>query len=224
MDIDGWSARSLHRQSLVYVVYSIYSVFGPRKNKPHNTSYPMATPDIQGTFTDIYNKEADALFRFCLIRVSDREQALDLVQEIFVRFWQTITQDTREIEHPRAFLFTIARNAIIDWYRKKKAVSLEGLQDPETEEPYEHLSDSALMDSKLEGEGRFLIDKIRELSPGNRDAVYLRFVEGLAPPDIAKVLKVSTNAASVRINRGIQELKKLTGYDIEITGGDERLE
>ncbi len=181
----------------------------------------MTSQGLQSTFTDIYNKEADALFRFCLLRVSDREQALDLVQEVFTRFWQAMTQEKREdIEHPRAFLFMSARNAIIDWYRKKKAVSLEGLQDPETEEPYEQLSDSALTESKLEGEGRFLIDKIGKLSPGNKDAVYLRYVEGLSPPEIAKVLKISTNATSVRINRGVEELRKLTGYDIEIGGGE----
>lgn len=184
----------------------------------------MAIPNIQGTFTDIYNKEADAIFRFCYLRVSDREQALDLAQEVFTRLWQTMNQESRDIDHPRAFLFTIARNAIIDWYRKKKAVSLEAMEHEETDEPYEQLSDSALMDSKLEGEGRFLIDKIEKLSPGNKDAVYLRFVEGLAPPEIANILKISTNAASVRINRGIEELRKLTGYDIEIQGGEKRSE
>ncbi len=179
----------------------------------------MAKPDIQGTFTDIYTKEADAIFRFCYLRVSDREQALDLAQEVFTRLWQTMNQEGRAIEHPRAFLFTIARNAIIDWYRKKKAVSLEAMENDDTQEPYEPISDSAIADSKLEGEGRFLIDKISDLSPGNKDAVYLRFVEGLSPPEIAEVLKISTNAASVRINRGIQELRKLTRYDIEEDGG-----
>ena len=175
---------------------------------------------LESTFTDIYHKESDALFRFCFFRISDREQALDLVQEIFTRFWQTLNDKGHSIEHTRAFLYTIARNAIIDWYRKKKPVSLEGLEDPETEEPYEQLSDSALIDSKLEGEGRFLIEAISKLSPGHRDAVFLRFVEGMPPPEIAKVLKISTNAVSVRINRGIDELRKLTGYDKEIGPGD----
>ncbi len=176
---------------------------------------------LRSTFTDIYNTEADALFRFCLIRVSDREQALDLVQEIFTRFWQTMNQEGRYIDYPRAFLFTVARNAIIDWYRKKKSISLESMADPETDEPYEAIQDSDLMDSKLEGEGRFLISAISKLSSGHRDAIYLRFVEGLSPPEIAKILGISTNATSVRITRGIEELRKLTGYDIEIDGGDD---
>jgi RNA polymerase sigma-70 factor (ECF subfamily) len=144
------------------------------------------------------------------------EQALDLSQEVFTRLWQSMNQAGTGIEYPRAFIFTVARNAIIDWYRKKKAVSLEAMESEEIGEPYEPLSDSAVMDSRLEGEGRFLVDKINQLSPGHKDAVYLRFVEGLSPPDIAKILKISTNAASVRINRGIEELRKVTGYDIEL--------
>lgn len=175
----------------------------------------MVKSEIQSTFTDIYNKEADAIFRFCYVRVSDREQAMDLAQEVFTRLWQTMAEKGKDVDYPRAFLFTIARNAIIDWYRKKKAISLEAMENPDSNEPYEPVSDSAFMDSRLEGEGRFLIDKIGTISQGNRDAVYLRFVEGLSPPEIASILNISSNAASVRINRGISELRKLTGYDIE---------
>ncbi|MEK7609789.1 MAG: RNA polymerase sigma factor [Patescibacteria group bacterium] len=169
---------------------------------------------LRKIFDEVYLAESDALFRFCLVRVSDREQAVDLVQEIFTRFWQNINSGT--IEYPRAFLFKVARNAIIDWYRKKKSISLESMADLETQEPYEQIHDSAILDSRLDGEGRFLISKIRDLGSGYRDAIYLRYVEGLSPPEIAEILGISTNAASVRINRGIEELRKLTGYDIEI--------
>ena len=165
-------------------------------------------------FNEIYAAESNALFRFCLIRVSDREQALDLVQETFTRFWQSMMRGD-SIDYPRAFLFKVARNCIIDWYRKKKSISLESLANPETEEPYEQIHDSAILDSKLDGEGRFLISKIRDLGPGYRDVIYLRYVEGLSPPEIAEILGIKTNAASVRINRGIEELRRLTGYDIE---------
>jgi RNA polymerase sigma-70 factor (ECF subfamily) len=126
-------------------------------------------------------------------------------------------EEREAIEKPKTFLFTIARNAIIDWYRKKKSVSLDAMADPETGDAYEPFSDEMATDIKLETEGRFLIDKIRELDPGYRDAVYLRFVEGLAPPDIARVLGLSTNATSVRITRGVEKLRRLTGYDIEHT-------
>lgn len=175
----------------------------------------MDKVNIKNRFTEIYEAESDPLFRFCLIKVSNREQALDIVQDVFLRFWQAMSKD-QEIEYPRVFLYTIARNRIIDWYRKKKSISLESLADPETEEPYENPDNIDLNNSKLDGEGRFLLMKIGELSSGNRDAVYLRFVEGLSPGEIGKILGISANAVSVRINRGIEELRRIAGYDIEI--------
>ncbi len=172
---------------------------------------------IEKSFNDVYTKESDAIFRFCINRVSDRDQALDLTQETFTKYWKALL-DGDVVDYPRTFLFTIARNSIIDWYRKKKSISLESLTDPETDEPYEPLSDDAANQLRLGAEGRFLVSKIHELGVGYRDAVYLRYVEGLSPPEIADILKLSINATSVRINRGIEELRRITGYDIEIRG------
>jgi RNA polymerase sigma-70 factor, ECF subfamily len=170
--------------------------------------------ELNDAFVAIYTDHSDAIFRFSCSRVSDREQALDITQEVFSRLWQSLI-DGKDIEYPKTFLFTIARNLIIDWYRKKKSVSLEGLASPETDEPYEPVPDDAETLLEMDAEGRFLVDKIGKLSSGYRDAVYLRFVEGLSPTEIAKIIGVSVNATSVRINRGVDELRKLTGYDIE---------
>lgn len=175
----------------------------------------MTTQDsLKSTFNATYTAEADAIFRFCLVRVSDREQALDLVQETFTRLWKTLSSG-KEMSNSRAFLFTVAHRLIIDWYRKKKSLSLESMSNDESGESYDQ-ADEATMYTGLEmgSEGRFLLEKIRELNPSYRQAVYLRFVEGLSPPEIGDILGISANAASVRINRGIRELRKLTGYDV----------
>ncbi|MBP6858699.1 MAG: sigma-70 family RNA polymerase sigma factor [Candidatus Pacebacteria bacterium] len=176
--------------------------------------------EAEKAFNDIYTSHADALFRFCLVKVSDREKALDLTQEVFTRFWQRMLEEVETIEKPKTFLFAIARNAIIDWYRKKKSVSLDAMTNEETGDPYEPFSDEMVSAVRLESEGRFLVDKIGELEPGYRDAIYLRFVEGLAPPEVARILGVSANAASVRITRGLDKLRSLTGYDIEMQDED----
>jgi RNA polymerase sigma-70 factor (ECF subfamily) len=166
-------------------------------------------------FHELYNSESDAVFRFCFIRVSDHEQALDLTQETFTRLWQSLIQG-KSIENGRAFLFTVAHRLIIDWYRKKKAVSLESLSiDDETRDPYEPADEKTHDGAGILAEGRFLLEKINELDQSYRQAVYLRFVEGMSPPEIGDILGISANAASVRINRGLRELRKITGYSPE---------
>ncbi len=172
--------------------------------------------DLINEFEKIYSANSDAIFRFCLIRVSDREQALDITQETFLRLWQNI-QEGKEILNYRAFIFTIARRLIIDWYRKKKSLSLDSMTTDDGDNVYD-VPDSSTTGEKLilGTEGRYLLDKINELEPSYREPLYLRFAEDLSPPEIGKILGISTNAASVRINRGIAELRKKTGYKDEM--------
>lgn len=151
------------------------------------------------------------IFRFCVVRVSDREQALDIVQDTFMRFWKTM-QTGESIENTKAFLFTVAHRLIIDWYRKKKSVSLEDMKIDDESEDYEPVEDGIRIDMENKAEGRFLLDKINNLSSGSRTVLHLRYIEGLSPPDIGKIMGISANATSVRINRALEELRKLSGY------------
>jgi RNA polymerase sigma-70 factor (ECF subfamily) len=167
--------------------------------------------DIKQTFEKIYESESDAIFRFCLVRVSNREQALDITQETFLRLWQSMLQN-KEILNNRAFLFTVAHRLVIDWYRKKKSFSLDSMMKGGEEDMYDPSDEMTKPKLELAAEGRYLIDKINELTDSNRDPVYLRYVEDLSPVAIGKILGISTNAASVRINRGLLELKKKAGY------------
>ncbi len=170
--------------------------------------------DIKYKFEEIYKVESDSIFRFCLVRVSNREQALDITQETFLRLWQTLSKN-EEVLNSRAFLFTVAHRLIIDWYRKKKSFSLDKMMsgDREGENAYDVIDDKSIVGVEAGMEGRFLLDKLQELDPTHRQPVYLRFVEGLSPPEIGKILGLSANAASVRVNRGLAELRKITGYE-----------
>ena len=168
--------------------------------------------DIVNKFEDIYEEQSDAIFRFSLVRVSGRETALDITQETFLRFWQSLSKG-EEIHNERAFLFTIAHRLIIDWYRKKKSVPFPKVMYEGEEIEYDPVDEQTLEVLGLGAEARYLLSKIDELPAQAKDPVYLRFVEGLSPPEIGKVLGISGNAASVRVNRGLVELRKKTGYD-----------
>ncbi len=168
--------------------------------------------NITHIFEKAYENESDAIFRFCLVRVSNREQALDITQETFLRLWQSLSRGEK-IQNERAFLFTVTHHLIIDWYRKKKSISLDNMQEKEDGEKYNIADKIAIENIEVEAEGRYLLEKIKELTPIHQDPVYLRFVEDLSPQEIGDILGVSANVISVRINRGLMELRKKTGYD-----------
>src|SRR5581483_1953547 len=79
-------------------------------------------------FLGIYDQHADEIFRFCLMKVSNREKAEDLTQDTFMRFWQAVRAG-ETIRNERAFPYTLARNPVIDWYRRKKETSLDAIQE-----------------------------------------------------------------------------------------------
>jgi len=114
---------------------------------------------IEKVFGEVYSRESDAIFRFCLLRTSDREVALDFTQDTFMRFWNSLVLE-KEIKNHRTFLFTIARNVVIDWYRKKKAFSLETLMEGNGEDGRSSFQLVAPENVELEVEAGFLIDKI----------------------------------------------------------------
>jgi len=161
-------------------------------------------------FKKSYEALSDAIFRFCLTRVSDREQALDLTQEIFLRLWKELSA-RKQIKNIRAFLFTVARNLIIDSYRKKKSVSLEATLVEGSEDKSEALAFDAHIETQAEADN--LIVHINALDETYRDAVYLRCVEEMKPKDIALIIGQSVNVVSVRISRGLSLLRKLMHYE-----------
>ena len=163
-----------------------------------------AEHDMNERFLAAYDTHADGLFRFVSFKLSDREMALDLVQETFTRLWDTMRSGT-VVENEKAFLFTIARRLVIDRYRARRASSLDALQeeygfDPidEIESPPERLA-----------EQKEAVALIRKLPETYQEVLLLRYVEGLEPRDIARVVGDSANAVTVRLHRGLEKLRTL---------------
>ncbi|MDO8569440.1 MAG: RNA polymerase sigma factor [bacterium] len=170
----------------------------------------MTIDDDKKRFTDIYNQESDALFRFCLFRVSDREKALELTQETFTRLWSSISSSKR-VENPRALLYVVARHLIIDWYRRVKPVSLESLATENGNKEFDLQDEKATMDIEISADAGRVLRMLDNLESQYREVIYFRYVEDLAPRDIAKILELNANTVSVRLTRGIEALRKLMG-------------
>jgi RNA polymerase sigma-70 factor (ECF subfamily) len=153
-------------------------------------------------FLETYDAHADEIFRFCVMKVSNKEKAQDLTQETFMRFWQAIrTGET--IRQDRAFLYTLARNLVIDWYRKKKETSLDAIQ----EEGVDFMGEGRA-DVERTAEMNEVLAVINDLDEKSRDVILLRYVEGWTPQEIGDLHGESANAVSVRLNRAIKKVQE----------------
>ncbi|HYC34468.1 MAG TPA: RNA polymerase sigma factor [Candidatus Paceibacterota bacterium] len=168
----------------------------------------MANKHIIHKFEGIYRENIDPLFRFIRFRISDREEAIDLTEEVFFRLLREMEKG--KVKHPRAFIYRVARNLVIDWYRKEKSLPMKPFSDQENEEEvFVDMFESQLPSAEVTAEANRAIDAIKKLPPLYRESVYLRLVEELSPKEIADILNESANTISVRINRGFAELHKM---------------
>lgn len=158
----------------------------------------------ENRFLKSYDLHADALFRFAYFRVSDKEAARDIVQDVFTETWKYLVGGG-EIENMRAFLYQTARNRIVDYYRKHTSSSLDTIQESGLDFGDERSKEV----SEAKTEALHMLRLFEKVDEKYREPVLLRYMEGMGVKEIAEILGESENNASVLIHRGIEQLKKL---------------
>lgn len=154
-------------------------------------------------FRRVYEEYADAIFRFCWFRLFDREEAADAMQEVFFRFWKYL-EEGHIVENHKAFLYKVATNHLINLYRKKKPISLDELREEGFDVGFDETESRVnILD------GKRALERLDKLDPKYREVIFLRFVEGLGPREIADLNGESENVVSVRLNRALKKLKEL---------------
>ena len=162
----------------------------------------MEKAESEKEFLQFYDSESDALFRFVFFRVSDRETAKDIVQESFLKLWEVLVSQAK-VENPRALLFRIASNKVIDRYRKKKEYSLDLLEEAGYDAPQ---IENVPIEERIDLHAA--LETLQALPEKYREAVWLRNVEEWSVKDIAAHLGETVNVVSVRIHRGIALWRK----------------
>ncbi len=168
------------------------------------------SPGTEGAFLEAYDRYADAIFRHCYFRVSDRDRAKELVQDTFMRAWEYMASGREAIGNIRALLYRIAHNLIIDEYRRKKADSLEVMMEDGLFQPAD--AQAAAVPGALEA--RMAVDRlIAGLGESDKKLIFMRYMEDLSPGDIGAILGESENAISVRIHRAMKKIRAGNGKE-----------
>lgn len=163
-----------------------------------------AQQGVTEAFGELYERYHATIFRFVYLRLSSPQDAEDLTDDIFLRAWNNVHKyDERGIPFA-AYLFQIARNALIDHYRKNRnpVTSIEDLNLPDVDpEPEDHVS------SRLEFQE---LQRRMEFLPEDYQVVLtLRFLSGLSPEETARMMNRSEGAVRVLQFRALTALKRL---------------
>ncbi len=163
----------------------------------------MDSAHTQNTFLESFSAYNDAIFRYCYFQTSNREIALDLTQDTFMRAWEYL-QTGKTVGNMRAFLYRIATNLIIDYRRKRKATSLDTM----IESGYD-TSTTGRKEVESIIEGQEILKLVDQIDEKYRDVIIMRYIDDMSIKEIALAMGELENTISVRIHRGLEKLKKL---------------
>ena len=159
------------------------------------------TKSVSEEIERLYRAESQGVFRSVMARGASREAALDVVQNAFVKVY-THLEKTKNFKNIKSLLYTTALNLWRDEVKRKKMDSLEVLQEEGFDSPSQLRSDDR-------AQIRMVWEFLDKLDEGYRVVVAHSILDGLSPRDIAAILGLSTNVVSVRLHRGMKQLREM---------------
>jgi RNA polymerase sigma-70 factor, ECF subfamily len=166
-------------------------------------------PDLLDRLIEQYQHR---LLRYLIYLSGNRELAEDLFQETWIRVLERGHQYDGRHEFC-TWLYAVARNLTIDYLRKKSPVSLDGLMEDEDKAPFEPADERPLAwEVMAQHEQAERISAALVGIPAEyRETVVLRFQEGLALEEIAKVTGAKLGTVKSRLYRGLDMLMSRLG-------------
>jgi len=162
-----------------------------------------------GLLDQLIEQYQQRLFRYLVHLTANRERAEDFFQETWIRVLERGHQYDGRHKF-EAWLFTIARNLVIDWQRSKKMQSLDELLDPQEGVPREFpvQNEPSPLQSVLTAEQRSGVHESLARVPAiYREVLLLRFQEELGLEEIAGVMGTPLSTVKSRLYRGLEALK-----------------
>lgn len=143
------------------------------------------------------------LYNYCLRMVSNADDALDLMQDIFIAAFRSLSSFRGDSSF-KGWLFKIAHYRCIEYYRRKRVTqSLDDL--PEAEQQIDDNCPSELMVGQQQSAA--LVTAMQSLPFEQRVVVEMKFFQQFTFEDIAKQLGISSNTVKSRLYSALDKLK-----------------
>lgn len=177
--------------------------------KKENSSSPEIDLLVQSSqagdadaFGELYEKFLSSIYKYIYFKVP-AEEAEDLTETVFLKAWENIRKYRSGQASFSSWLFRIAHNTVVDYYRTNK----------ETLELEEHIEDKkSATDPKKKAENTFLAEDLKqalkEIAPKQKEVLILKYINGHSNEEIAQIINKSEGAVRILQMRGLQNLKK----------------
>ena len=164
----------------------------------------LARTGDQQALAAVYDWYLPRVYRYILSRLGDVAEAEDLTEDIFLRMLGAIADYKRTGVPFAAWLFRIARNHLVSYYRKNGNRKTDALQ--ETMADSRHDPASIVETQLILGE---VAEAVQRLPAAQRDVIALRFAVGLSIAETAQVLGKRQGNVKALQHKAVTRLQKI---------------
>lgn len=159
---------------------------------------------INNAFLSAYDNYAAGILRHIYLRVNSKEVSEDLTQETFFKAWDNIVKNGTDVRNYKTFLFKIANNLIIDYYRRKAkpVVSIDSINPDEAS-----IAEAQSREAENNINRSLIEEFLFELSDEHRQIIIFRYVNDFSVKEISDMTGRSKNSINVIIHRSIKYIK-----------------
>lgn len=160
-------------------------------------------------FSEIYTLYFDKIFRFIYFKVNHKETAEDICEEVFLKAFSGI-QKLKNAQLLTAWLYQIARNLVIDHYRRDKI----HIDLTEVENLLEYQDPTSINIDNFQSQTQ-LLQHLKTLTLEQQQVIMWKFFEGLDNTTIAVLLGKNEGAIRTIQHRALSKLKDI--YNEKLT-------
>ncbi len=153
-------------------------------------------------FESLYEKYIDVIFAFILRKTSDTQVAEDICSQVWIKALKSLEFfGDKENANFKAWIYCIAQNTVIDYYRtKKEKIDIESIAEPGISNDFaQHIDQKAKLQEVIT-----YMDSLKSLE---REIVTMRIWDDLSYKHIAKVLDKKEDACKKTFSRAIKKIQ-----------------
>ncbi|MCP4523762.1 MAG: RNA polymerase sigma factor [Candidatus Gracilibacteria bacterium] len=157
-----------------------------------------------GQFGELYDRYIDKIYKFIYLKTSNKQVAEDLTSDVFYKVLNSLSQfDVNRVETSfKSWLYTIANNKIIDFYRTKK-------EHFDIEMCFDLSSHSDVLgDIDNKDKLQKIIEFLDTLKPDQKEIIILRIWEDLSYKEISEITGKTLDNCKKIVSRGLINIKE----------------
>ena len=193
-------------------VYSLRSHLQPEQAQTTDVDllHAIARRD-EGALASLYDRYRVILFSLLVRILTNREEAEDVLQEVFLQVWRRAGDFDEQRGRPFTWLVTLARSRAID--RLRLLAARQRVADSAAQSTSDEVSDAAT--DTLHSEQREIVRRaLAELPEDQKRTLLLAYFEGLTQTEIASRVGAPLGTVKTRMRSGMLKLRELLASQV----------